>query len=122
VTIAVAVADSYAAEPRGLGIIPNDVNVLRSLVKKPERASELCICYEAVLGGRILSRGYSLRPQKFRYSVRSASQTALARYVRAFTADPARASERIDRASKTLRFFARSAVDISGAFGGRHFT
>ena len=42
-----AVADSGTAEPRGLGIIPNDTDSLRALVKKLGRPSELRVCYEA---------------------------------------------------------------------------
>ena len=40
-TVAVAVADSGTAEARGLGIIPNDTNALRALVKKIGRPSQL---------------------------------------------------------------------------------
>src|SRR5450432_3188759 len=40
-TIAVAVADSGTAEPRGLGMIPNNTDALRTLVKKLGRPSQL---------------------------------------------------------------------------------
>jgi hypothetical protein len=50
-TIAVAVAGTGTAEPRVLGIIPNDSDALRALVKKLGRPSELRVCYEAGLCG-----------------------------------------------------------------------
>jgi transposase len=56
-TIAVAVADSGTAEPRGLGIIPNDTDALRALVKKlGRRPSELRVCYEAGPCGYVIQR------------------------------------------------------------------
>jgi transposase len=55
-TIAVAVADSGTAEPRGLGIIPNDTGALRVLLKKLGRPSQLRICYEAGPCGYVIQR------------------------------------------------------------------
>src|SRR5450755_714639 len=55
-TIAVAVADSGTAEPRGLGIIPNDTDALRVLLKKLGRPSQLRICYEAGPCGYVIQR------------------------------------------------------------------
>jgi len=55
-TIAVAVADSGTAEPRVLGIIPNDTDALRSLVKKLGHPSQLRICYEAGCCGFVIQR------------------------------------------------------------------
>ena len=55
-TIAVAVADSGTAEPRVLGIIPNDFDALRSLVKKLGSPSQLRICYEAGPCGYVIQR------------------------------------------------------------------
>jgi hypothetical protein len=40
-TIAAAVADTTTAEPRSLGMIPNNGDALRALVKRLERPSEL---------------------------------------------------------------------------------
>jgi len=55
-TIAVAVADSGTAGPRGLGMIPNDPDALRALVKKLGRPSQLRICYEAGPCGYVIQR------------------------------------------------------------------
>src|SRR5450631_3309517 len=55
-TIAVAVADSGTAEPRVLGIIPNDFDALRSLVKKLGSPSQLRICNEAGPCGYVIQR------------------------------------------------------------------
>jgi len=55
-TIAAAVADSGTAEPRVPGIIPNDVDALRPLVKKLGRPSQLRICYEAGPCGYVIQR------------------------------------------------------------------
>jgi transposase len=56
-TIALAVADSGTAEPRGLGIIPNDTDALRALVKKlGRRPSELRVRYEARPCGYVFQR------------------------------------------------------------------
>jgi hypothetical protein len=55
-TIAVAVADSGTAEPRGLGIIPNDTDALRALVKKLGRPSQLRVCYETGPCGYVIQR------------------------------------------------------------------
>lgn len=46
-TIAVAVADLGIGEPRSLGIIRNDHDALRTLLKKLGSPSQLRICYEA---------------------------------------------------------------------------
>ena len=51
-----AVADSGTAEPRGLGMIPNDTDALRALVKKLGRPSQLRICYEAGPCGYVIQR------------------------------------------------------------------
>jgi hypothetical protein len=58
-TIAVAVADSGTAEPRVLGIIPNDTDALRALVKKLGRPSDLRVCYEAGPCGYVIQRFFS---------------------------------------------------------------
>jgi transposase len=55
-TIAVAVADSGTALPRGLGIISNDTAALGVLVKKLGRPSELRVCYEAGPCGYVIQR------------------------------------------------------------------
>jgi transposase len=55
-TIAVAVAGTGTAEPRVLGIIPNDSDALRALVRKLGRPSELRVCYEAGPCGYVIQR------------------------------------------------------------------
>ena len=71
-TIAVAVADSGTAEPRALGIIPNDTDALRALVKKLGRPSELRVCYEAgPCGAAQLRRFVRLLPRQI--EIRTAS-------------------------------------------------
>jgi transposase len=52
----VAVADSGIGEPRVLGIISNDADALRALVKKLGRPSELRVCYEAGPCGYVIQR------------------------------------------------------------------
>ena len=58
-TIAVAVAGTGTAEPRVLGIIPNDSDALRALGKKLGRPSELRVCYEAGPCGYVIQRFFS---------------------------------------------------------------
>lgn len=55
-TIAVAVADSGVGEPRSLGVIRNDHDALRSLLRKLGPASRLRVCYEAGPCGYVVHR------------------------------------------------------------------
>jgi transposase len=55
-TPAVAVADLGTVEPRSFGIIRNDHDALRTLLKKLGSPSQLRVCYEAGPCGYVVSR------------------------------------------------------------------
>jgi transposase len=55
-TIAVAVADSGTAAPRSLGVIHNDLDELRKMLRKLGSPSSLWVCYEAGPCGYVVYR------------------------------------------------------------------
>ena len=55
-TIAVAVTELDAGEPRSLGIIPNEFDALRALLRKLGSAKSLRVCYEAGPCGYVVQR------------------------------------------------------------------
>jgi transposase len=55
-TIAIAVADSGRAAPRSLGVIRNDLDELRKILRKVGSPSQLQVCYEAGPCGYVVYR------------------------------------------------------------------